>query len=57
MMGHFSHIAVTPGLPPITYISGGLHEAVVRQSICDILEGGEKAFIERARRLRVKLKR
>lgn len=47
----------TGSLPPITYASGGLHDAVVRQSVCDILEGGEKAFIERARRLRVKFER
>lgn len=40
-------------LPPITYVSGGLHEVRIRQSVCDILEGGERAFIERARRLRV----
>ncbi|AZO07944.1 ATP-binding protein [Mesorhizobium sp. M3A.F.Ca.ET.080.04.2.1] len=44
-------------LPPITYTSGGLHEAGIRTQVCDILEGGEKAFLERARRLRVPLKR
>lgn len=26
-------------LPPITYVSGGLHEAGIRRSVCDILEG------------------
>ena len=48
----------TPGrLPPITYFSGGLENDHIRNSVCDILEGGEKAFIERARRLRVRLER
>lgn len=47
-----------PGeLPPITYISGGMEDAVMRQQVCDILEGGEDAFKERARRLRVRLER
>jgi hypothetical protein len=45
------------GLPPITYVAGGLEDANVRKAVCDILEGGEKAFRERARRLRVRLER
>ena len=44
-------------LPPITYISGGLENEGIRKAVCDILEGGEGAFQERARRLRVKLPR
>lgn len=44
-------------LPEITYLSGGLENAEIRGAVCDILEGGEIAFKERARRLRVKLKR
>ena len=44
-------------LPPITYTSGGLEDADIRRSVCDILEGGERAFKERARRLRVRLQR
>lgn len=48
----------TPGeLPPITYTSGGLEDAEMRRQVCDILEGGEAAFKERARRLRVRLER
>jgi energy-coupling factor transporter ATP-binding protein EcfA2 len=48
----------TPGeLPPITYLSGGLESAEMRKHVCDILEGGEHAFKERARRLRVHLYR
>lgn len=51
--GHHS-----PGeLPPITYRSGGLEDADMRKDVCDILEGGEAAFRERARRLRVRLDR
>ncbi|PSM16480.1 TrlF family AAA-like ATPase [Nitratireductor sp. StC3] len=44
-------------LPPITYTSGGLENAAIRKLVCDILEGGENAFQERARRLRVRLSR
>lgn len=47
---------VAGGLPPITYTCGGLHEASIRQSVCDILEGGERAFLERARRLRLRVR-
>jgi ABC-type lipoprotein export system ATPase subunit len=50
--------AHAPGqLPPITYTSGGLEVAEIRKLVCDILEGGEEAFRERARRLRVHLTR
>lgn len=45
------------GLPPITYKAGGLENAEIRKAVCDILEGGEEAFQERARRLRVRLDR
>ncbi len=44
-------------LPPISYRSGGLENSEVRKTLCDILEGGEGAFQERARRLRVRLER
>ena len=47
----------TGGLPPLQYTSGGLENAVIRKAVCDILEGGEEAFRERARRLRVRLDR
>lgn len=40
-------------LPDISYISGGLENPKIRESVCSILEGGEEAFRERARRLRV----
>ncbi|MDX2336511.1 TrlF family AAA-like ATPase [Brevundimonas vesicularis] len=45
------------GLPEISYVSGGLDEADIRRRVCEILEGGEAAFLDRARRLRVKLPR
>ncbi len=45
------------GLPPIKYMAGGLENAAIRTAVCDILEGGEEAFRERARRLRVRLDR
>ena len=41
------------GLPPIEYRSGGLDEAPIRKIVCDTLEGGERAFRDRARRLRI----
>lgn len=47
----------TGGLPPITYRAGGLENTSIRKAVCDILEGGETAFRERARRLRVRLER
>lgn len=42
-------------LPEITYECGGLENPFIRQRVCEILEGGERAFRERARRLRVSL--
>lgn len=43
-----------PGqMPSISYISGGLDEASIRERVCAILEGGKDAFKSRARRLRV----
>jgi ABC-type cobalamin/Fe3+-siderophores transport system ATPase subunit len=40
-------------LPEITYTSGGLENPAIRKQVCDILEGGEVAFKERAKRLRI----
>ena len=45
------------GLPRLTYQAGGLDNAAIRRAVCEILEGGELAFQERARRLRVRLER
>lgn len=45
-----------PGqLPEIRYQGGGLEDPTIRASVCSILEGGEEAFKERAKRLRVSL--
>ena len=41
-------------LPEISYESGSLEDAHIRAKVCDILEGGEQAFRERAKRLRIK---
>ena len=40
-------------LPTISYQSGGLEDQGIRKHVCDILEGGEDALKERAKRLRV----
>lgn len=42
------------GLPPMSYVTGGLDDASMRTIVCDILEGGAEAFRDRARRLRVR---
>lgn len=43
-----------PGnLPTITYEAGGIENPRIRQAVCDIMEGGERAFRARAKRLRV----
>lgn len=44
------------GAPPeFDYISGGLEDATIRAHVCEILEGGQAAFRQRAKRLRVEL--
>ena len=40
-------------LPEFSYLAGGLENDVVRRAVCDVLEGGEEAFRQRARRLHV----
>lgn len=44
-------------LPNISYKAGGLENFVIRKAVCEILEGGEEAFRERARRQRVRIER
>ncbi|WP_245475727.1 TrlF family AAA-like ATPase [Mesorhizobium sp. M7A.F.Ca.US.006.01.1.1] len=45
-----------PGaLPTMTYIAGGLENPEIRKEVCEILEGGEPAFLDRAKRLRLRL--
>jgi hypothetical protein len=43
--------------PEIAYQGGGLEDLGIRREVCEILEGGQEAFIERAKRLRVPLRR
>lgn len=45
----------TSQLPQISYESGSLENPAIQQQVCEILEGGERAFRERARRLRLGL--
>ncbi len=42
------------GLPEITYDSGSLESPEIRGRVCEILEGGERAFLERERRYRLR---
>ncbi|MXW14525.1 MAG: AAA family ATPase [Rhodothermaceae bacterium] len=44
-------------LPRLTYQAGGLEDTAIRKAVCNILEGGEQAFQERARRMRLQLER
>jgi energy-coupling factor transporter ATP-binding protein EcfA2 len=41
------------GLPTITYQSGSLENPEIRGAVCRLLEGGQRAFLERARRYRL----
>ena len=41
------------GLPTISYRSGSLENAEIRTLVCQLLEGGERAFLERERRYRL----
>ena len=42
-------------LPDIAYESGGLENPQIRNAVCNILEGGKRAFEERAKRLRISI--
>ena len=44
-------------LPRLTYQAGGLEDTAIREAVCNILEGGEQAFQERAQRMRLRLER
>lgn len=44
------------GPPEFQYLSGGLEDSEIRGEVCGILEGGETAFKERAKRLRIRLR-
>jgi ABC-type lipoprotein export system ATPase subunit len=42
------------GLPIVTYRCGSIENPAIRTSICQILEGGERAFLDRERRYRLR---
>nr|WP_197493253.1 AAA family ATPase [Woeseia oceani] len=42
------------GLPKISYQLGSLENPDIRKAVCEILEGGERAFLERERRYRLR---
>jgi hypothetical protein len=42
------------GLPEISYRGGSLENPDIRSMVCEILEGGERAFLERERRYRLR---
>jgi hypothetical protein len=42
------------GLPDISYVAGALENRAIRDAVCELLEGGEKAFRERERRYRLR---
>lgn len=41
------------GLPAVTYRCGSIENPDIRRAICEILEGGERAFLDRERRYRL----
>lgn len=41
------------GLPTVTYRCGSLENSKIRKVVCEILEGGEQAFLDRERRYRL----
>ena len=52
-----SEPAAAGGLPLIKYESGSLENSEIRGAVCNILEGGERAFLERERRYRLQWER
>ena len=42
------------GLPDISYAMGSLENPEIRAKVCETLEGGERAFLERERRYRLR---
>lgn len=50
-----SSVATEPGeLPTLSYSAGALENPHIRKLVCDTLEGGERAFLERERRYRLR---
>ena len=42
------------GLPTISYSCGSIENPSIRRAVCDTLEGGERAFLEREKRYRLR---
>jgi energy-coupling factor transporter ATP-binding protein EcfA2 len=53
IVAHSSRQA-SDGLPFFSYDCGSLENSDIRRSVCQILEGGERAFLERERRYRLR---
>ena len=49
-----SERSAASSLPTICYESGSLENSAIRRCVCQILEGGERAFLERERRYRLR---
>jgi ABC-type lipoprotein export system ATPase subunit len=49
-----SERGVASSLPRISYDSGSIENSAIRRRICQILEGGERAFLERELRYRLR---
>ena len=45
--------ATASGLPRMEYETGGLEDSAIRSAVCDTLEGGTRAFVDRERRYRI----
>ena len=52
-----SHPNPGGGLPSVTYVGGSIENPAIRHSVCEILEGGEQAFLDRERRYRLQRER
>ena len=48
-----SEVTERGSLPTMKYVSGGLENESIRNEVCRVLEGGEDALVQRARRLRI----
>lgn len=51
-----SETNVDGGLPNVTYRCGAIENPSIRKAVCEILEGGEQAFLDRERRYRLQRK-
>ena len=52
-----AHRRTPKELPVIEYIAGGLENPTIRAQVCELLEGGEEAFIKRGQRYGIRIER